>query len=235
MYKIADMAVYADMLRKLWRGETITYDGPIGNFPQMKLALPCENPPPLLLGAVGPKTLALGGTHFDSVVLHPFLTTEGVTRSAAIIREAAERAGRDPAAIRISATVVMAQDTIPDETRADILDARAVSYFMHRDIGSALVAMNGWDMQPVEDLIASGVGDADFQLGGASGNRQSMASRAHLMPPEWLTTGAAVGSVETCLDRLTAYKAAGADEVLIHGAAPEEQAILADFMQARAN
>ena len=36
---------------------------------------------PLLLAAVGPKTLALGGRFFDGVILHPFLTPDAVRRS----------------------------------------------------------------------------------------------------------------------------------------------------------
>jgi 5,10-methylenetetrahydromethanopterin reductase len=123
----AGMADYVGILRKLWAGETVTYSGPAGNYPEMQLAQPCEATPPVILGAVGPKTLALAGAHFDGVVLHPFLSVAGVARSVAIVRDAAERAGRDPVAVRIYATVVTAPDTLSDAERANILEARAVS------------------------------------------------------------------------------------------------------------
>src|SRR3546814_5222602 len=93
----------------------------------MQLAQPCESPPPVILGAVGPKTLALAGAHCDGVVLHPFLTTEGVARSVRIVRDAARDAGRDPEAVAIYATVVTAPDSLLPKQREDILEARAVS------------------------------------------------------------------------------------------------------------
>src|SRR3546814_9150746 len=98
----------------------------------MQLAQPCESPPPVILGAVGPKTLALAGAHFDGVVLHPFLTTEGVARSVRIVRDAARDAGRAPEAVAIYATVVTAPDSLLPTQREDILEARAVSYFIDR-------------------------------------------------------------------------------------------------------
>src|SRR3546814_9186774 len=85
-------------------------------YPEMQLAQPRESPPPVILGAVGPKTLALAGAHFDGVVLHPFLTTEGVARSVRIVRDAARDAGRDPEAVAIYATVV----TAPEIGRAPV-------------------------------------------------------------------------------------------------------------------
>ena len=92
----AAMADYARILRSLWAGETVTYDGPAGRYPKMRMPELPEMPPPLILAAIGPKTLALAGQHFDGAVLHPFLTPEGVARSVAIVRKAAEEADRDP-------------------------------------------------------------------------------------------------------------------------------------------
>ncbi len=117
----AGMADHVAILRRLWGGDTVSYSGPAGDYPQMQLAQPCDNPPPVILGAVGPKTLALAGAHFDGLVLHPFLTAEGVARSVAIVREAARAAGRDPAAIVVYATVVTAPDTLSAAERATIL------------------------------------------------------------------------------------------------------------------
>src|SRR5271168_2052024 len=90
----ASMADYARILRSLWRGETVSYEGPAGRYPNMRMAEVPAVAPPIILAAIGPKTLALAGTHFDGVVLHPFLTTEGVARSVTLVRQAAEEAGR---------------------------------------------------------------------------------------------------------------------------------------------
>src|SRR3546814_17343760 len=119
----------------------------------MQLAQPRESPPPVILGAVGPKTLALAGAHFDGVVLHPFLTTEGVARSVRIVRDAARDAGRDPEAVAIYATVVTAPDSLLPKQREDILEASAVSYFMPREVGLPIVSIHGWDDAAMERRV----------------------------------------------------------------------------------
>ncbi len=219
------MADNVAILRKLWAGETVSYSGPAGEYPEMQLA-PCSNPPPLILGAVGPKTLALGGAHFDGVVLHPFLTIDGVKRSIDIVRTAAREHGRDPAAVKIYAIVVTAPDTLTEAERNNVLEARAVSYFMHRDLGLPIITTNGWDEGPMDRLVASGVAQLDYGTASVEEKRRSMAEAAAMLPPEWLTSGAAVGSVDHCLDRLREYIDAGADEILLHGTTPDQQAAL---------
>ena len=133
----------ADILRRLWAGETVAYDGPLGTFPALRLAQrPDVAPPAVLLAAVGPKTLALAGRTFDGVILHPFLTTDAVHRSVGIVRKAAARAaGRDPDALRCYATVVVAPDREPDDIGLAV-GRVAAGYFQLRGLGDALVAAN---------------------------------------------------------------------------------------------
>src|SRR5271155_3045125 len=189
----AAMADYAKILRSLWAGETVTYDGPAGRYPKMRMPELPEMPPPLILAAIGPKTLALAGQHFDGAVLHPFLTPEGVARSVVVVRKAAEQAGRDPAAVRIYAEVVVA----PDATAAEIQSAvqvRAVTYFTIRDLGAQIIAMNGWDPAPMERLLA----DPRFlniegQKGTHAELRERMKEAIEVLPPPPLREGGGGG------------------------------------------
>lgn len=217
------MADHVAILRKLWAGETVRYAGPAGDYPEMQLARGCESPPPLILGAIGPKTLALGGAHFDGVVLHPFLTVDGVARSIATVRDAARDAGRDPKAVTIYATVVTAPDTLSEEQRADVLEARAVSYFMHREVGRPLVAANGWSEVPLARLAETGLAQLAYGSADIAQTRRLMAEAVSLLPPEWLVEGAAFGSVTRCIERFDQYLDAGADQILIHGTTPDQQ------------
>lgn len=222
-YNNAGMADYVAILRALWRGEEVSYNGKVGNFPHMQLVQIPDRPPPLLLGAVGPKTLALGGQHFDGVILHPFLTTEAVADSCRTVREAAKAAGRDPSQIKIYACVVVAPDTLSPFEHSSALDARAVSYFAHRALGQVIIERNGWDSGPMERLIESGVWKFELAQLTHEEVRTKLAAAVDMLPKEWLTTGAASGSNGYCAKRLTEYLDAGADEILLHGVTPEHQ------------
>ena len=229
----AGMADYADILRKLWAGKTVTYKGPAGDYPQMQLGQPCMDPPPILLGALGPKTLKLAGAHFDGVVLHPFLTTSGIARSVKIVRNAAAAAGRDAASLRIYAVVVTAFDSLTQEQRAEMLEARAVSYFMHRAVAAPIVGMNAWSEEPVQKLIEADLAHLEYGGTDIAESRRRLAQAVEILPSEWLTAGAAVGSVSHCADRLRQYLDAGADEILLHGTTPDQQGPLLDELSHR--
>jgi alkanesulfonate monooxygenase SsuD/methylene tetrahydromethanopterin reductase-like flavin-dependent oxidoreductase (luciferase family) len=68
---------------------------------------------PLDLVAFGPNSLALGGRSFDQVILHTFFTEETTRRCVATVKEAAERAGRDPAEVRVWSCFATIGDHIP--------------------------------------------------------------------------------------------------------------------------
>jgi len=211
----------ADVVRRLCRGERVSYSGPAGNYPKMRLGdLPDAPVPPLVLAAIGPRSLALAGAHFDGVLLHPFLTPEAVKRSAETVRRAAEEAGRDPATVRVSATVVTAPDLTPREEAA-VVTARALTYFQIPGFGENLATINGWDPAPLAALRAhpmfTGIrGAADHHY-----TRDQLVDVAReLIPADWLETSAAVGPAAHCAERVRSYLA-GADEIALHGSTPE--------------
>jgi len=221
---LKSMADMAGILRRLWAGETVTYEGPAGHYPLLRLAERAEvGPPPLLLAAVGPKTLALAGSHFDGVILHPFLTVDAVRRSCGIVRDAAKKAGRTPAAVRCIATVVAAPDRSPEETDLAIR-SRAAGYFDVRGLGDALVAINGWSREaheryrvhPTLAALAAAGKQADKAL-----SRQELIDVSRAMPADWIESSSASGTAAQCAARLHEFMDAGADQILLHGTTPE--------------
>ncbi|MCU1454119.1 MAG: putative Coenzyme F420-dependent N(10)-methylenetetrahydromethanopterin reductase [Acidimicrobiales bacterium] len=215
---LRDVAV---LLRRLWAGETMAYEGPLGRFPELRTTHTYDGPMPRLhLAAIGPRTLALAGEVYDGVILHPLLTTEAVARSAALVRGAAERAGRDPSTVQIVATVMVAQG-LPEEQAAAVLGGRAVTYLQTPGFGEVLARANGWDPATVDRLRAhpmfhdlrGGLADWTFTL-------PQLAEAARVLPPPWIEDGTVSGDVATCVERLDAYLDAGADELLLHGNAP---------------
>jgi probable F420-dependent oxidoreductase len=225
---LASLTDLAMVLRDLWGGRTVRYDGPAGHLPEIRLAQRADvAAPPLLLAAVGPRTLAVAGQVYDGVILHPFLTPGAVARSVETVRRAAADAGRDPAAIRCFATVVVAPDRAPgDEALA--VGARAAGYFQVRGLGDALAAANGWDPDDLAryraepELMALGERPADKNL-----SRPELVELSRRMPAGWLPSSSAVGDAATCADRLREYLKAGADELILHGTTAEHLGALA--------
>ncbi len=226
---LASLGDTADILRRLWAGETVRYDGPAGQFPQLRLAQRVDGPPPpVLLAAVGPKTLALAGHSFDGVILHPFLTADAVARSVQAVRTAAAEAGRDPSTLRCYATVVVAPDRSTEDAELAVR-ARAAGYFQVAGLGDALVTANGWDPAALAryrdhpTLVALGDQQADKAL-----SRQELVEVSRSLPAGWLPSSSATGSAAECAKRLHEYVDAGANELILHGTTAEHLGPLAE-------
>lgn len=201
---LADMA---DLLRRLWSGERVTYEGVLGTYPALRISrLADVLPPPLYLAAIGPKTLALAGSRFDGVILHPFLTPEAAAESVATVRTARERAGIDPASLHVVAAVVVAPRGDP-ERQAAAVARRAERYFASDIVRRALTTVNGWDESAIIRPSAATSARGASQL---------------TVPPSWLTAAAAFGDQAEQRARLSEYLAAGVDELLLHGLTAHE-------------
>jgi 5,10-methylenetetrahydromethanopterin reductase len=218
----ASIADHADIFRGLCRGEKVRYDGPAGRYPSLRLNdIPDQPVPPLVFAAIGPKGLALAGRHFDGVLLHPFLTSDAVARSVTVVRDAERSAGRPAGSVRVYATVVVACD-LPAEDEAAVVGARAVTYYQIPGFGESLAAVNGWDGEPLQRLRSHPL------LAGIRGAADSVLTRAELidvasvLPPEWTAGAAAVGSSRSCRESFERYRAAGADELVLHGSTPDQ-------------
>ena len=72
-------------VERLLRGESVTVSGRYVNLTDVELAWPPEKVPQLLVGATGPKTLALSGELAQGTVLSGGTTPDGVRRAIAHI------------------------------------------------------------------------------------------------------------------------------------------------------
>lgn len=218
----ASIVDHADIFRRLCRGEKVRYDGPAGKYPSLRLNdIPDQPVPPLVFAAIGPKGLALAGRHFDGVLLHPFLTPAAVARSVAVVRDAERSAGRPTGSVRVYAAVVVACD-LPAEDEAEVVGARAITYYQIPGFGDSLAAVNQWGTEPLQrlrshPLLADVRGSADSVL-----TRQELVEVASVLPAEWTRGAAAIGSARSCHDVFERYREAGADELVLHGSTPDQ-------------
>jgi probable F420-dependent oxidoreductase len=215
----AQLEDFAGLMRRLFRGEAIIgHDGPAGSYPVLYLAAVDEYLP-LGLVAFGPHSLALGGRCFDQVVLHTFFTEETTRRSVATVREAAERAGRDPDAAWVWSCFATIGDHIPEEARLVKSVGRLATYL--QGYGDLLVRTNGWDPAVLERFRADDV--VSGFLGGIDSNATTaqLEHIATLLPDEWLAD-CAVGTPDQCVAAIRGQLALGCDGVILHGATPRE-------------
>jgi 5,10-methylenetetrahydromethanopterin reductase len=206
--------------RRLWHGEAFGHDGPIGTFPYLSQDASYDEDIPVLMMAIGDRSLELAGRVADGVVLHTFLTDETLARAVHTVRAAAERAGRDPASVRIWSVLATVTDLVPDEQWLRKLVGRLATYL--QGYGEVLVRANGWDLADLErfrqDPLVQGYPGAFDAVG-------TVAELTHLrdgvLPAEWLAASA-TGSPDDCARRIQDQLDAGADSVVLHGATPAE-------------
>lgn len=217
---IAMMEDYAKILRMIWRGEPVNYSGPAGTYRDMVFRDRPEGlvPPPMHLAAIGPKTLELAGRCFDGVFLHPFMTPEAVATKAGIVRKAAERAGRDPASVKIYHELVTAPDMAQEEID-EVVGARIAAYFSMQGLGDLILESNGWDGSRL-DLYRETL--ARSKAAHESGERPLQGRKLYIeagrhFPPEWIANTAVIGSASECATGITRFLDAGADEMILHG------------------
>jgi len=125
----AQMEDFAQVMRRLWRGEVIfNHDGPIGKYQVLFLDPDFKENIRLALVAFGPNTLALGGRAFDDVILHTYFTPETLQRCVETVKVSAEKAGRDPESVRVWSCFATVGDHLPEELRLKKTVARLATY-----------------------------------------------------------------------------------------------------------
>lgn len=218
----AQLRDFAELMRQLWRGErVIGHDGAMGSYPYLHMAdwINDADKIPLMMGAYGEKTLEFAGGVFDGVFLSTFFSDAAVTRAVAAVRRGAEKAGRDPAAVKVWAVVATACE--PDEeTWLRAIVARMATYLQAPDLAQLLIDINGWDSTVLEKFRANET--VACMRGGidSTATLDQLREIEPLIPKEWFP--AAVGNAATCAQRWQDQFNAGADGVIIHAATPQQ-------------
>jgi len=220
----------AMILRQLWSGEEVWYEGPAGRLRGVRMT-DCYpgSPPRLMLAAQGPRTVQMAGRFYDGVITH-MMTPEAVGRTAAQLRDSARQAQRDPDQVRLSHVLVVAPEASA-EHEATVVGGRLVTYLMSRAKTDLIAGLNGWDPADIAALHEHPLLQRDTQVGKGSGffrradqskSLQDLAAVSELIPRHWVDGLVAAGSSTACAKRVREYLDAGADEVILHASTPRQ-------------
>jgi probable F420-dependent oxidoreductase len=218
----AGMEDFIGVMRRLWKGEMVLgHDGPAGKYPYLNQDATFDEDIPVILVALGAKTLEFAGRVADGVVLHTFFNDQATTDSVQAVRRGAERAGRDPDAIRIWSVLATVSDRLEEPLRLKKLQGRLGSYL--QGYGDLLARVNGWDTAPLEAFRADPVvksiqGGIDTRA-----TTDELLHIAEILPPEW-TAASATGTDRECADAIVHQFDLGVTDVILHGATPSELA-----------
>jgi probable F420-dependent oxidoreductase len=228
---MAQLEDFVGIMRRLWRGEMVLgHDGPAGRYPYLHQDAAFDEDIPVLLVALGERTLEFAGRVMDGVVLHTFFSDEALANSVAAVRRGAEKAGRDPDSLRIWSVLATVSDDVDDEAvRLKKLQGRLGSYL--QGYGDLLVKVNGWDPAVLErfrsDEVISGIsGGID-----AKATTDELRHLATIIPDEWVAASA-TGTPAQCARKVVEQFDLGATDVILHGATPAELAPVLDAYRA---
>ena len=107
--------------RVVFRGETLSVDG-------FRLTRPPAEPVPIHIAALRPGMLRVAGEVGDGAIIN-WLAADDVPRSVEVVREAAQKAGRDPDSVEITARLMINVD--PPSPASDLAMRRQVAGYLN--------------------------------------------------------------------------------------------------------
>ena len=126
---------YLAVLHALWADEVSEFHGEFYQIPPSRMApKPLQQPgPPVLLGGVVPAALRRAGRLAAGWLSSSRANLAAIGEQAAIVRQAAEEAGRDPASVRVVCRGVIQAGALVGSTAAADRPRLALSYDQIRE------------------------------------------------------------------------------------------------------
>ncbi|MGQ4809410.1 F420-dependent glucose-6-phosphate dehydrogenase [Candidatus Entotheonellaceae bacterium PAL068K] len=208
------------LIRALLAGEQLTATAGQFRLDQVRLAIHPRQPHlPIYLAAIGPQALRLAGAVADGVLLNAYVPTAYIRYAVQEVRQAAQAAGRDPAAIDIACMLVVRLTEQP-ETLWPGLKERLVRLLAEPHVGEILLDKGGFDpgiltgLRAAAALAGSGAADA-----------------VHLITDDMVNAFYLVGSAAQCRERLQDYREAGVQLPLLLPRLPDYRRVVEVFGQ----
>jgi alkanesulfonate monooxygenase SsuD/methylene tetrahydromethanopterin reductase-like flavin-dependent oxidoreductase (luciferase family) len=182
-------------VRALLHGETVTIDGQQVKLDNVKLDLPPSNPPPILLGVRGPKSVTLSGRVADGTIVPEASAPAYISTVRQQIAQGIKAAGHNrPHRLTVYAFCSVDSDPVAARNRV-------------RPFLSQFIAGGGLESQ-LEPLGLNAEVQAMLDVGGKDYLRDHM-------PDSWISLLAVAGTPDDCAAAIYKLGEAGADSVVL--------------------
>jgi alkanesulfonate monooxygenase SsuD/methylene tetrahydromethanopterin reductase-like flavin-dependent oxidoreductase (luciferase family) len=156
--RVARFRESLEFIRALWTGEKTTHNGRFYHLENTKLGIkPVQTPLPVWMGVGHPNAVKRSAVLADGWMGAGGSTIEDFRKSVPILKDALEKAGRDPETFPISKRIFMAVDEKPERARAELL--RWYTEVYHNPPGTETSGIYGTPTQVrarLEEMIAMG-------------------------------------------------------------------------------
>lgn len=186
---------YVGVIRAVLAGDPAGFAGQVFRTGMVPLdSQPARTDLPIYLGALGPRMLALAGRIADGVIVN-LMSPAQAGEAAAIVREAAKEAGRDPTSVPVACVVHVC---LSGDLAAASAAARSVvpRYVLHPAVGR---------------LFGDGTGGVDLSAARSLTLAGDRAGAAAQVPQQVADGFVAHGDAAACAARVAEYVAAGVD------------------------
>jgi probable F420-dependent oxidoreductase len=225
----------ARIIHRLWRGETVDYDGPAGRYENLRMVDIPDTPPQIWFVHFGGPVASRAAADpvFDGMMLADGVNPAAVRKCRAYATRECERIGRDPDSLHIAVPVITAPNVSDEETRS-LVHSRIIGILEMKGPGEIFCRLNDWDpaildkvrSHPLFQNMTEATADLSF-------HRDELLEVTRLLPDEWMREAAGIGTIEECVASLRRFKDAGADEIALYGSTPEQNAELVDAWAGR--
>lgn len=224
---LASVADTIHIVRALFRGEELTYQGRVFSVDRVALHFRPPSPGmPIYLASMGDRSLALCGQLADGLIISNMCPLGYSARAVTIVQGSAEASGRPPLAV---------VQYVPCAIRPDGEEARQVA---KAEIGGMLAAFwpvgDEWPALREEIVRHSGISKVEVVSALTRLRRGEPAET--VLDGRYVEAFAIAGTAEDCLAQLAQFRGAGVDEVALSvaGVRPaDDMAYLAGALRTR--
>jgi 5,10-methylenetetrahydromethanopterin reductase len=205
---VAGLREAADLMQRLWRGETVSIDGEIVKFKDGALDWKPAAIPQLYIASRGPQILKLAGAVADGVLIGSFATPSGIAYAKQHIWPGLQASRRDWKDIRLCSWIYLSvlereDDPIPEGVKRGV----SFAFWSSRKALSEMVDALAPD---ASDEFRKFIREAPHEW-----SPPIMDELRRLMPRGVLDSLALVGTAPQVVERLKALEVAGVQEIVI--------------------